>query len=205
MPETLFYSLIISLKIKPRCLILLWLISLYVNRIASDLQVFDVSSAEFDDLEISPGPLQCRQFVQSWPGTTVSAWRTFPFSALTLYQEVVWSVLANLPTQLRNAVSLPFFLKWQIGTYTSGSKTNITCYWMLNFPSEDLLSVQKHFALVLNINRIIAFLELSAFEVQITKCFNSGQVIVSLWLIANLRQKCIFLLQAEHFSQFALD
>lgn len=54
---------------------------------------------------------------------------------------------------------------------------------MLNFPSEDLLSVQKHFALVLNINRIIAFLELSVFEVQITKCFNSGQVIALLGLI----------------------
>lgn len=77
---------------------------------------------------------------------------------------------------------------------------------MLNFPSENLLSVQKHFALVLNINRIIVFLELLAFEVQITKCFNSGQVIVSLWLIAYLRQKNIFfLIQAEHFSQFALD
>lgn len=76
---------------------------------------------------------------------------------------------------------------------------------MLSFPSEDLLSVQKHFALVLNINRVIVFLELSAFEVQITKCFNSGQVIVSLWLIVYLRQKSIFSIQAEHFSQFALD
>lgn len=63
---------------------------------------------------------------------------------------------------------------------------------MLNFPSEDLLSVQKRFALVLNIKGVIAFPELSAFELQITKCFNSGQVIVSLWLIAYLRQKSSF-------------
>lgn len=75
---------------------------------------------------------------------------------------------------------------------------------MLNFPSEDLLSVQN-FALVLNINSVILFLELSAFEVQITKCFNTGQVIVSLWLIVYLRQKSSFSIQAEHFSQFALD
>lgn len=73
MRETLFYSWIISLKNKPRCLALLWPISLYVNRIAPDLQVFVLSSADFDDLGISPGPLQCRLSIQSWPGTTVSA------------------------------------------------------------------------------------------------------------------------------------
>lgn len=50
----------------------------------------------------------------------------------------------------------------------------------VKFLSEDLLSVQKRFALVLNIKGIIVFPELSAFELQITECFNSGQVIVLL-------------------------
>lgn len=39
---------------------------------------------------------------------------------------------------------------------------------MLNFLSKDLLSVQKCFALILNIEDIIVFLELSVFELQIT-------------------------------------
>lgn len=51
---------------------------------------------------------------------------------------------------------------------------------MFNILSEDLLSVEKWFALVWNIKGIIVFPELSAFELQITKCFNSGQVIVLL-------------------------
>lgn len=38
--ETLFCSLIISLKNKPRCITVLWPISLYGNRIAPDLQDF---------------------------------------------------------------------------------------------------------------------------------------------------------------------
>lgn len=51
---------------------------------------------------------------------------------------------------------------------------------MLNFLSEDLLSVQKRFAFVVNIKGIIVFLELPVFELQITECFYSGQVIVLL-------------------------
>lgn len=51
---------------------------------------------------------------------------------------------------------------------------------MFNILSEDLLSVEKWFALVWNIKGIIVFPELSAFELQITECFNSGQVIVLL-------------------------
>jgi len=51
---------------------------------------------------------------------------------------------------------------------------------MLNFLSEDLLSVLKCFTLVLSIRRIIVFPELPTFELQFTACFNSDQVIVPL-------------------------
>lgn len=73
MHETLSWDLIISLKNNPSCLTLLWPISLYVNRIAPALQVFVLSSKDCDDLGISPGPLQCRLSIQSWPGTTLPA------------------------------------------------------------------------------------------------------------------------------------
>lgn len=126
-------------------------ISLYANKRAPELQVFAQSSTNPEDLGISPWPFQCRLYIQSLPGRTVSVWTPpspYPRPHVKKWCGAFWQ------SCWLNWEMLSVFSKRQIGTYETGSKPNITCYWMLNFLSKDLLSVQKCFALILNIEDI---------------------------------------------------